>query len=60
MWVKVVWKDNTPYMVINGQEIKAEVYDLTGKKVQTVENSKFYIVQARTEDGRKYAQIVIR
>ena len=58
--VTVIWKGDTPYFEVNGQELKAEVYDLTGKKVQVVENSKFYIVQARTEDGKKYAQIVIR
>ena len=58
--VTVIWKDDAPYFAVNGQEIKAEVYDLTGKKVQIVENSKFYIVQARTAEGRTYAQIVIR
>ena len=58
--VKVIWKGDTPYLSVNGQEIKADIYDLTGKKVQFVERSKFYIVQARTADGKKYAQIVIR
>ena len=58
--VKVVWKDNIPYMVINGQELKADIYDLTGKKVRIIERSKFYIVQAQTADGKKYAQKIIR
>ena len=58
--VKVIWKGDVPYFAVNGQELKADIYDLTGKKVQFVERSKFYIVQAQTADGKKYAQKVIR
>lgn len=56
----VVWEGDTPYFIVNNQKIKAEVHNLSGQKVQTVESAQLYIVSAHTEDGRSYTQVVVR
>ena len=58
--VVVFWENTIPYIAVNGEKIKADVYNLIGQRVKVAEIGQFYILRAQTKDGKIYTKIAVK